>query len=191
MKNRYKDSDEETLLLGFNNREREAFGAVYYLLYNELYYFTAKLYQNSDIEPCDVIQDLFVNMWESKANQFESLIKIKSFLFVSIKNRFRNYLEHKRSIDKYTETIVAEKDSFISLIAETEVVSYVSEAIDKLPEECAKVFRMYAEGWEIKDISKHLGKSQSTVYAQKQSAISILKRSLDKYIVKIIYIFFS
>ncbi len=58
-----------------------------------------------------------------------------------------------------------------------------------LPAACAKVLRFHIEGWDVKEIAQKLGKSQSTVYTQKQKAIDVLKSKLKEYSLKL-FIFF-
>lgn len=170
------DSDNNDLLLKkFNERDNVAFGEVYHRFYNDLFHLASGLYKNSTVSPNDIIQDVFVKLWESQTPKFESLSSAKGYLYVSIKNRFRNYLEHKKSIQKYSDNLKTDRDNFISQIAETETLSILHQAIDILPSECAKVFRLFIEGWEVSDIAIKLNKSESTIYAQKQKSIAILK----------------
>lgn len=51
---------EETILLkNFNRRIEKDFGKVYSLFYNDLFYFTAKLYQHTEVEPRDASRCFF------------------------------------------------------------------------------------------------------------------------------------
>lgn len=173
-------TDEEIktarLVTCFNAREDEAFGQVYLLYYDEFYYFSSKLYRGTEIAPGDVVQDLFMKIWERKDLQFISLEHLKGYMYVSIRNGFREYLTHKNVADRYLRTVKTSDDYFISQIVETETLSVLTRLSELLPEECAKVFRLYLEGWEIKEIVEKLGKSSSTVYNQRQEAINILKK---------------
>ncbi len=73
-------TDENTYLELFNERNSEAFGFFYEKLYNDIYYYTAKLYRNSGISPEDVVHDVFVSIWESKEIVFESTNKLKAYI---------------------------------------------------------------------------------------------------------------
>lgn len=174
------DGDNTDLLLRkFNDRDTIAFGEIYHRFYNDLHHLTSGLYKNSSVAPNDILQDVFIKLWESKTPQFESLSSIKGYLYVTIKNKFRNYLDHQKSIEKYKDNLKHDRDNFISQIAETETLSILNQAIDLLPSECAKVFRLFIEGWDVSDIAAKLNKSESTVYAQKQKSIAILKEKLS------------
>lgn len=183
-----KSSSEHTynysaLLKKFNNRDNNAFGEIYTLLYNELYHFTSRLYRNTEIVAGDVMHDTFVYIWEHSTQRFDGIENLKAYLYISIKNRFRNYLVHQKSVDKFQ----CETKNFVSDVVESETLSIINQAINLLPSECAKVFRLHIDGWQVKDIAEKLGKSESTVYAQKQEAISILKKKLPKNL----YLFLS
>lgn len=175
-----KDNDDK-LLKEFNNRDDIAFGEVYHRFYNDLFHLAAGLYKNSHTDPSDVIQDVFVKLWESSTPKFDNLSSVKGYLYITIKNRFKNHLDHQKSVDKYSNNLKCDRDNFISQIAETETLSILNQAIDILPAECAKVFRLYIEGWDISEIAEKLNKSESTVYAQKQKSITILKQKLSKH----------
>lgn len=186
-----KMKDENILLKKFNNRDDVAFGEIYHLFYNELYYFTAGLYRDSAISPKDVLQDVFIKILESKSPEFDSIRSLKGYLYTCIKNKFRNYIDHKKSIEKYNTNVQTDDRNFVSQIVEVETLSIITQAINVLPAECAKVFKLHVEGWDIADIATKLGKSESTVYAQKNRAISILKNKLSKNSLSLLFSFIN
>lgn len=177
-KSLYNNDDESLLLRNFNDREPNAFVSIYSLLYNDLYYFTKLLYQDTVVEPCDIIHDNFIKIWNLKSLQFETLQNIKGYMMISIKNGFKNYLTHKKIEEQYRQEI--DDDYFVIKMAEMETFSILSEAINLLPEECARVFQLYVDGWSVKEIASKLNKSPNTVYTQKNDAIKLLKSKVSK-----------
>lgn len=182
--------DERTYLERFNVRDSIAFGFFYEKLYNDLYYYASKLYKNTEVSADDAIHDIFVSLWSAKHIRFDNIYKLKAYLIISIKNRYKNYLDHQRSNGRYVKYYTENNNNFINQVAEVEILSSINNAMDMLPEECAKIFRLHIEEWEVKDIASKLGKAQSTVYAQKQKAISILKRKLKNLDFRILTFFF-
>lgn len=172
--------EENLLIERFNNRHSEAFSEVYLLYYDELFYFASKLYKGTEVSPNDVLQDTFINLWETKKQRFNELINIKAYLFISIKNSFKNYITHRKQIEKHSLQTQLDDDNFITFIAETELFSVMNEAINLLPDECAKVFKCYLEELTTKEIAIKLNKSENTVYAQRRNAIAILRKKLSK-----------
>lgn len=182
---------QRELLKRFNDRDPVAFGEVYDLLYNELHYFTSQLYRNIPMIAADILHDLFLDLWQKKQEQFAAIINIKAYLYVCIKNKFKNEINHRKYIDQYHHEVRSDGNSFLSTIIETESISIISQAIELLPTECAKVFRLHLDGWDVKEIAAKLGKSQSTVYNQRQEAISILRTKLSNKSLLIFINFFS
>lgn len=182
--------NEDLLLEYFNGRDSVAFGYFYQKLYNDLYYYTAKLYVDTEILPEDAIHDIFMSLWNAKHVKFENLYKLKAYLIISIKNRYRNFLDHQKSKNRYVKFCEDNQKQFETNIAEIEIISSINNAIELLPKECAKIFRLHIEGWEVKEIANRFGKAQSTVYAQKQKAIDILKQKLKNTDIKLFTIFF-
>lgn len=177
-----KINDYTLLIKRFNSRDNSAFEQVYRLLYDELYHFTAKIYHDTDIIPSDIIHDIFIKIWELKERKFENINNVKAYIFIAIKNQFRNHIDHQKSVDKYNDNYKLDRYNFISEIAETEALSTINQAINILPRECARVFKLHLDGWQVKDIAIKLGKSERTVYIQKQEAISLLKKKLSKHL---------
>lgn len=167
--------DLDLLLIRFNNREVDAFTEVYNMYYSEILYYAKKLYYNTPISAHDTVQDIFVKLLERDGMKFSNLIKLKSYLYVSIKNAFMDYLSHDKCVDKFNRKLHENPNFFVSQMVESETLSIIAEALDVLPHECAKVFKLHLEGWNVKEISEKLGKAQSTVYTQKQDAIKLLK----------------
>lgn len=176
-----QNNDTETLLLKrFNNRDVDAFSEIYLHYYDDLFYFAASLYSNTEVCADDVVQDVFLKLWELGRMNFPSMISLKAYLVISIKNRFKNYLDHRKHIEKHSKMLLLDEEYFITRVVETEFVSLFRSAVALLPEECAKVFTEYMNGLDVKEIAKKLNKSEYTVYKQKDRAIAILKTKLPK-----------
>lgn len=172
--------ETKELIRRFNRREESAFENIYGLLYQDLLYFSIKLFNHSDLIPQDILQDLFMKLWIEKHISFNSLEHIKAYMYTSIRNCFREYHSHQKVKNKYEQTLQNEKDLFTSYLVETEVIAELSRHPELFPKECAKVLKLYLEGWDIKDIAEKLGKSPSTIYTQRQEIIVILKKLMKR-----------
>ena len=76
--------NDSFLLQRFNQRETEAIVSVYKLFFTELHLFASKLYQQSDTAPEDVVQDVFCSLLTNTEARFESMVKLKAFLFTAL-----------------------------------------------------------------------------------------------------------
>lgn len=172
------DYTDLSLLLCFNNRDKNAFAELYSQFFKELYYYARKLFVDTTVDAEDLVQEVFVNLWMKKSVDFVSFDHIKNYLYLSIKNKHKDYIIHKKYVTDYEDIVKRDEDFYLNAMVESEVVSALGEALSVLPTECAKVFKLHVEGWDVKSIAAQLNKSESTVYQQKSAAISILKKRL-------------
>lgn len=168
--------ERNELIRRFNEGEEAAFEEVYKLLYRDLLYFSGKLFYSSSLIPEDVVQDLFMKLWIGRHVAFSSLEHIKAYMYNSIRNSFREYQSHQKVKDRYEQAVQQDEERFFSYIVETEVIAELSRHPELFPQECAKVLKLYLEGWDVKDIAGKLGKAPSTIYNQRQEIIAILKK---------------
>ena len=157
------------LLSRFNARDTEAFVSVYKLFFTELHLYASRLYNCTTVSPEDAVQDVFCSLLENKGTHFESLLKLKAFLYTSIKNRYKSYLEHRKVQGKY-KTYTETAQTFASEITENEVYAFLHKCLVMLPENCA----------EMEEIAGQLNLSLQTVYNTKSMAIRLLKEKFGK-----------
>lgn len=173
------EKEEAILLKNFNRRIEKDFGKVYSLFYNDLFYFAAKLYQHTEVEPRDAIHDIFLNLWQSASLKFEHLTDIKAYLFVSLRNHFKSYVRHHQYIKEYEASLLLDKDQFEVDIIESETLSTFHHILELLPEESAEILKLFLNGWK-EEIAQKLGKNKQTIYNKKSEAIAYLKNKLSK-----------
>lgn len=174
------NESESLLLKRFNSRDNKAYTEVYTQVYRELYYYTNSLFRNMPIEPDDIIQDIFLEIWESRNQKFDSVNKIRNYIYVAIKHRFISLYRKEKTIGKYQRDEILKNEYFVMKAVEGEFFSIIPEALKLLPVECAKTFQLFLEGYDAKEISQMLDKKESTIYNQRQKAITILRSKLTK-----------
>lgn len=175
----------------FNRRDIEAFGLIYLHLYDQLHYFTTSLCRGSDLVADDVIQDIFVRMWMSSSTKFSSVEQIKAYILTSTRNHLYNHFVRKKTEELYRQSVFTDDDRFVVEITESGIWSWVNQAIEILPEECAKVLRYHLEGWQVKEIADKMGVSERTVRNRKNEAIDKLRSHFGDKIVTAILLIFS
>ena len=109
----------------FNEGNEQAFKQVFERYYKPLCSYVYKYV--SDVSATDdIVQDLFVSLWNKKGD-FESIEKIKSFLFVSARNACLNELTrlqiHQTKLDEYKAE--REYDEFEDLIDRKELLIFI------------------------------------------------------------------
>lgn len=170
--------NQDEILRRFNKRDSDAFGEMYSHVYKEIYYFSYRLFQNTLVDCKDAIQDVFLKIWENDNIEFESVQKLKSYLFVSINNRFKMHYNHlKVTSDAYMQ-LKYENDLLTIYATESEIFSLAPLILELLPEDCAESFKLYLDGYKIKEIAEKLNRPISTIYSQREKAIQILRKQL-------------
>lgn len=180
MDKNFRYTQEVRLLDDFNNRKPNGFEQVYLLLSKSLNIFAASLYGCLSHESQDLVEDAFVNLWLGK-KEFDSFRNLKAYLYVSVKNNYISNLRQNSSSNKFRSTLA--EDDFTDSIIESEIYSFINDAIKVLPEEYGIVIKKYIEGYKPAEIAKLLGKTEQSIYKIKHKSLSILKDKLtkDKY----------
>ena len=113
-------------------------------------------------------------------NAFPIRSPFEEFL-VFIRNSCLNYIRSTRSKDRYIASLAYEEqaENFEESIILTEIHRELAAAVEKLPEECRKVFQLcYFRGVDNESAAQELGLSVNTVKAQKARGKKILKENL-------------
>lgn len=169
------DGELAFLLVRFNRRDTSAFASVYMKFFTELHSYAGRLYCNTSVDPEDVVQDVFCNLWERTDITFDSFLKIKAFLFVAIKNGFKNYISHL-DVERRYKNVVELDGGFSEDVVESELGASLLEYVERIPDPGGKVMRLYLNGYEAEEIADRLHMSIRTVYNTKSRAIGMLKK---------------
>lgn len=172
--------DEEKILRNFNNGDLQAYSAIYTEFYDELLYYSNKLFAKTTVDGNDILQEIFLKLWENRKHSFLSLSHIKNHLYTAIRNKYKDWHGHQLYVQDYEKNTRLNDQELFSGMVEAEAIILMNSVSALLPEECAKIFRLYMEGWEVKEIAHELKKSPSTVYTQRTRAIEILKEKIGK-----------
>lgn len=163
----------------FNKKDRCAIGEIYLKYHKELIIYASSLYRGTEISAEDVVHDIFVSIC-NLTTSFNTLESIKAYAYVSIKNKFKNYISHNKHKEAYTINIQNDEDYDINII-ESELYSLANEALHLLPKLHADVIKLYIDGWKLPDIATELDKTENHVYKIKYEAIKTLKKKTNKF----------
>lgn len=165
------------------------FENIYKVYYPKMYGF-AKTYVLTGEEAENIVQDVFLMLWEKRA-EIEIAFSLTTFLFTLVKNKCLNHLRHQMVKDEY-DAYMREELSFklyslerfdYSYHSEEELQIHIRKAIDSLPERCREVFiKSRLEGKKYREISEELGISVNTVENQMVTALKKLRQELKDYL---------
>lgn len=137
---------------------------------------------NNEQEAEDIIQDLFVSIWEKRETQREDLESVGPYLKRAARNRSLNYLRDRKRIpvdDGEVPIGIAANTSADDDLNQEELKDRIHKAIDALPERCRLVFVMSKiEEMPQKEIAAALDISPKTVENQMTRAYRYLREWL-------------
>ncbi len=165
----------------FQNGDEKAFAYFFRALYPVLTSYCFSLTGSREISE-ELVSNAFIKIWQ-KHERFTNAYSIKAYLYRIVRNDAFKYLQAKKKGAKaFNEVLYLygnghQKDHFTSLV-KSETLRQLSEAMNTLPTECAKVFRLlYIEGKSIKETATALGLATTTVKTQKARGLAALRKT--------------
>ena len=149
-----------------------------------------------------IVSDVIFHVWEIRTT-LHIQTTIRSYLAQSVRNRCLNYLNaqvQQRELvpgkgnmpDLPFMGYLESDDCPLGRLLADELEQEIMAAIDRLPEECKRVFRMSRfEGKKQQEISHELDISVNTVKYHMKRALSLLQEDLHKYFFGLFLIFFG
>lgn len=186
-----KITDPDDLLKRFNDRDVVAFGQVYSLFYDDLFYYALKLYEHTSVEPQDAVSDTFLKLWQTSRTRFESLSEVKAYLFVVIRNEFNQFVRHNYYVEQYKKYETQRNRRMGFDILESELRGSCEQMLGLLPEEYAELLRLFFQGLNTEEVALKLGKTKQTVYNKKHEAIALFKKKISKEDIFLLTLFLS
>ena len=168
--------DANYLVKRLRDSDEEAFAFLFDTYGKSLYFYCNSILKNSTFWE-DVVQESFVNLWERRKD-FVALLPVRVFLYQTARNKCMDLLKHEQVIHKHEASLVQEfsEDFLDEKMIEEEMLGEIYRAIDELPSECGRVFRLGLEGLSNQEIADTLSISVNTVKTQKQRAMTVLKK---------------
>lgn len=179
------NQDKELFLFEEMKRGKEyAFDFFFNYYYSGLCVYADKIFNFQEDEARDIVQDVFVKFWNDK-EKLAIQYSIRSYLFVSVKNKCLDLLRKRNSFAKIQEistkhdTAVESYDHFVL----SELESLFISSLEKLPERCREIFELSRmQGLKNREIAAQLNLSEKTVENQMTKALHILKEELKDYL---------
>lgn len=173
--------DDQYLIRGIRNGDRQAFADLFDTYYVSLVMFCGTYIP--DLESCrDIVSKIFLDLW-TNGSRFNIDKSLKSYLLGMVRNRALNDIRHKNIENKYFHDVI--KDGILAshdvdnYILYSEMKSSLEKTIETMPEKIGQAFRCYIEdGMKTKEIAIVQEVSQRTVELRIKKALEILKHSL-------------
>ena len=126
----------------------------------------------------DIVQDVFVKIWESREKLGE-IDNLSAYLYQMVRFKSFNYLRAEKIRQDATKSFAEELDEIeMNEYIKNETFRIVMQTLEDLPSGSRNVFSRAIQGYSAKEIAEELGIAVETVKKQKQIARRILKEKL-------------
>ncbi|RPH31903.1 MAG: RNA polymerase sigma-70 factor [Bacteroidales bacterium] len=168
----------DKIIIEFQQGDKESYRLIFDSLYSTMCLFANKFIHDYD-DAEDIVQEVFIELWHQRV-KFESIYHIKSFLYLSIKNRCINYKKHLLSKEKHSKSIIDNNDLYFEdYVLEAEVIQNLNNAINNLPEQRKQVILLSMQGLKNNEIAEDMRISIDTVKLHKKLAYKQLREKLN------------
>lgn len=178
-------STESDKILKIREGDIGSFEQVFHSHCKELVRYANTILKNTD-EAEDIVQQLFVNLWQ-KRESLQVNTSIRSYLYRAVHNNCLNRIQQLSVQQTYTAYLgyAGEQHSApaSAAVQQKEVEKAIEEAMEKLPEQCRKIFKLSRqEGMKYQQIADELNLSVKTVENQMGKALKHMREQLKDYL---------
>ncbi len=170
--------EQEHWLSQLRDGDEDAYRVFFEEYYQILGYFALKYVKQKEVAE-DIVNDVILELY-SRKHHFENIVALKSFLFLSIKNRSLNWLRGNKAQNRYLHRALSEQEDrfFLDNIIEEEVYFLLKNAIHVLPELPRKIYKFSLQGLSNEEIARELSLTVDSIKAYKKRGKQILKEKL-------------
>jgi RNA polymerase sigma-70 factor (family 1) len=155
--------------------------------YDGLFSYSASLLNYSDGAD-DIVQSVFHDLWKDRY-KIDIHTSAKSYLYRAVYNQCMNKHKHQKVARSYQSSLSTEESGYeVNDLEYQEIQTKIRDAVDGLPEQCQKIYRMSRyEDMKYQEIADTLKLSIKTIENQMGRALKTLRNALTDYL-KIILI---
>ena len=167
--------------------ERKKFKEVYEEYFTALKYFAMRYVKDEEVA-CDLLQDVFVKLWE-KGDRFENEMQLKTYLYRVVRNHCLTYIRDAQRKEKRMEGFEVEEteESFVHQMIEAEIYALINDIFEELPDACRNVYMKSLEGKSHKEIAEELHIAITTIKKHKTNANNYLRGRLKDLLLSAIF----
>lgn len=176
---------QEQLIITLKAGDINAFEMLFRTYYQPLCNYAYTFVQDRD-EAEEIVQNTFLNVWEKRDN-LSIHTGVKPYLYAMVRNACLNVIKHEKVKQQHVaiELVAGEKsaDSVTRTVVAAELETRISQAMNKLPEQCRLVFKLSRfEELKYAEIAEQLNISVKTVENQMGKALKIMRDQLRDYL---------
>ncbi|WP_163715763.1 RNA polymerase sigma-70 factor [Mangrovibacterium lignilyticum] len=173
-----RDKQEKIFIKGLQDKNSLVFGQLFACYHASLFRF-AETYLFDPQETEDVIQEVFIKLWEMPQVNIDR--SLKSYLFLMVKNRCIDHLRSLQIEDKNKRKLFEAQSvsDATDVVLDAKSEALIKKTIEELPEQCKQVYQLAVfQDLKYQDIASELNISVSAVKVQMFRARKYLKENL-------------
>jgi RNA polymerase sigma-70 factor (ECF subfamily) len=129
----------------------------------------------------EIVQDVFVRLWEKRESLNHSYSNLQNYLFISVKNASLNQIRFNR-VREYTSDIENTQATSKNEFDKDTFLNRLNYAVGKLPDQCRMIYYLKnKEGLTQEEIANYLEITRKTVENQLHIAMTKLREMLYQY----------
>lgn len=188
--NLYNDED---LMQEIKADNMFAFDVLYKKYSKRVYKFAYSILKSAE-ESKNIVQDVFLNLWENRHN-VEKNSSIRSYIFALTYNSAISIMRKKASelrFIEYLKTLLQPDQEPVNVALEyNELTNKVDEIINALPERQKEIYFMHrVYGLKYKEIAEKLGISLNTIENHMSRALKTIHKKLGNYSFTVVLFWF-
>lgn len=163
-----------------------AFNAIhlryYGLLYRHAFHRFTSLRDKEEVE--DLLQDLFIKLWDNRAN-LDPSASFRAYLYTSLRNRILNDLGKQKIREEYRQSLqhLLQQQAILTtddMVREKELIALVEKEVAALPPRMRLAFEMSRnQHLSYEEIAEKLNISPHTARTQVRNVLRILRMKFD------------
>jgi len=181
--NIFRETDAE-LIAGINGNDKKAFRRLYERYQEDMYRLALRKVQSEEVAE-EIVQDVFVALWEKRDGLV--ITNIRSYLFRSVKNGVLDYVRaqivrqnYAREFAFQVEPNYNNTDEFLALY---DLTAAIHSGMDSLSEKTREIFKLNRlDSLSADEISKTLDLPKRTVEYHITLALRVMRTSLRDYL---------
>lgn len=172
--------DEKELIITLKQGNKESFTILYKQYWRQVYNFS-RLYLTTRDAAEEVVQEVFVKLWESREFIREDE-NFKGFLFIITRNLIFNQFRKNLNEDFYKVSVLSAIEETYNIEEEIDAKNlreYIDQLISELPPQRQLIFNLSRKEYKsYKEIAEQLNLSEKTVEHQISEAIKFLRKNI-------------
>lgn len=175
---------ERDIIIRLKQGDKDAFEALYNSYWMKVYKFT-QLYITSTVDVSEVVQEVFVKLWESR-HLIDEDKRFEGFLFIVTRNLIFNYSRSYFNLEALKVTVLRAMEDSYSIEEELDAADlkrHIDELISFLPPRQQEVFRMSREQhMSNREIATQLSIAEKSVERSINLSLKYLRKNLSLFL---------